>query len=91
MQKAWRAHTRAHTQANSVLQNGFLKVCVSFPPGGPDLLRDSQEGLEGQGLFYWFVRVRILDEVQVKTLHVKHCVCAVPLPTHLGASPPRPE
>ena len=45
--------TQSHTQSNSVLQNGFLKVCVTFP--GPDRLRDSQEGLEGLGLF-WGVR-----------------------------------
>ena len=64
------------------LQNGFLKVCVTFP--GPDLLRDSQEGLEGLGFYFGGYEFRI--SIGVNTVHVKLCetvyAVRVPLPSN---------
>jgi hypothetical protein len=51
--------TEPHTGQFGAAKRVFEGVCVTFP--GPDLLRDSQEGLEGLGYFGGFVRVRISE------------------------------
>ena len=51
---------RAHTQANSVLQNGFLKVC-DFP--GPRPTARFPRGVRGARVLFWGVRIPTFPQV----------------------------